>query len=179
VNLGLRHEPPTRPAPGGARPGRCQWPRARSSAALQRLRVERLALVPGRLGHLHVHGAGWRVDPPGLGAVCVAPALGRALVMPGPEKALALASRIASSKARANTEAISPGPMLDQLFQERLNRRILPSVHLIVSVVVFATPWNTRMGSPGRGSWHPPRANFQTSGYSTRTSLLLAGASCM
>ena len=83
----------------------------RAPPALQRLRVERLSLVTGGLGDLHVHGSGRRVDAFGFGAVGIAPALGRALIMPGPEKALALASRIAGSNARANTPARSLGPV--------------------------------------------------------------------
>ena len=48
--------------------------------------------------------------------------------------------------------------MLDQMFQEGLDRGILESVHSRFSMVGFATPWNTRMGRPCRGMPRQMRA---------------------
>ena len=61
--------------------------------------------------------------------------------------------------------------MLDQMFQEGLDRRILPLVHSRFSMGGFATPWDIRMGRPRRGmpgaGATPRKPNFQTSGYGT------------
>ncbi|MDZ7710830.1 MAG: hypothetical protein U5K36_12805 [Roseovarius sp.] len=91
--------------------------------------------------------------------------------MPGPEKALALDLHRQFERAREHPGEITR-TRFDQLFQDRLHGRILPSVHSLFSMVVqqlhgipeWAAPAGAR---PGRGSWPPPRANFQTSGYST------------
>ena len=126
----------------------------------------RLALVTGRLGDLHGHGTGWRVDALGQGGVGIAPALGRARVQPGPEKAFALASRIARSKARANTDAMSPGPVSISCSRIASQGRIFASVHSFFSMVGLQPhgipDWTAPAGArPGRGSWPPTRANFQ------------------
>ena len=64
------------------------------------------------------------------------------------------------------------GPVLDQLFQDRLNCRILPSVHVRFSMVVWELHgipvWIAPAGArPSRGLWPQPQPNFPTSGYST------------
>jgi hypothetical protein len=61
--------------------------------------------------------------------------------------------------------------MLDQVFKNRLDHRILPSVHSTLSMVVqlhgisgWAAP---AAACPGRRANPPRKPNFQTSGYST------------
>ena len=85
--------------------------------------------------------------------------------MPGPEKALALDLHRQFEGAGEHPGDVA-GTVLDQLFHERFNRRIIPSVHSFFSMVVqqlhgipeWAAPAGAR---PGRGSWPAPRANFQ------------------
>ena len=62
----------------------------RAPPALQRLRMEGLALMSGGLGHLHRDGAGGCVDAFGLVAVGVALPVRGAFVKAGRGKALAL-----------------------------------------------------------------------------------------
>ena len=118
---------------------------------LQRLRVERLPVVPGRLGHLHVHGARGRVDALWLGAIGITPALRRALVMPAPRKR-SRSICIANSNARANTPARSPGPCSISCSKIASTAVIFPSVHSLFSMVGLQLHGIPRMGSPCWGA---------------------------
>jgi hypothetical protein len=127
--------------------------------------------VPSGLGHLHGHGACGCVDPLGLVAVGIALAGLRALVEARAEEAFPLDLHRQLEGAAKDRGDVA-GPVLDQMFQDRLNRRILPSVHLLVSMGVLQlhgiSEWAAPAGAcPSRGSWAQPQANFQTSGYST------------
>ena len=93
----------------------------RTPPAFQRVRVERRVAMPGRLGHLHGHGARGRIDPLGLGAICIAPTLGRALVTPGAQEPLALDLHRQLERPREHRGNVC-GSRLNQLFQDRLNR---------------------------------------------------------
>ena len=137
-----------------------------SAAALQRLRVERRATMAGGLGNVDGDRAGRRVDALGLVAVGIAPALGSALVGAGAQAPLPLDLHRKLERAAEDRGDVG-GAMLDQMFQEGLDRRILPSVHSRFSMGGFATPWNIRMGRPCRGMPRQGRAaprqtNFQT-----------------
>jgi hypothetical protein len=122
----------------------------RAPPALQRLRVEGLAFVISRLGHLHRDRAGRRIDALGLVAVGIALPLGTALVETGAEKPFALDLHGQFESSCEDRRYVS-GTVFDQMFHEGLNRRILSLVHSSVSHGCFAIPWNTRMGSPCRG----------------------------
>ncbi|WP_290899699.1 hypothetical protein [Hoeflea sp.] len=80
-----------------------------------------LPIVPGGLGHLHGHAARGHVDPFRLVAIGIALAAGRALVEPGAEKALSLdLHRQLEGPGEHRGDLVRP--VLDQLFQDRLNR---------------------------------------------------------
>jgi hypothetical protein len=126
----------------------------------------------GGLGHLHRDRADRRVDPLGLVAIGIALPPGAALVETGAEKALALDLHRQFEGPREHRGYLVRA-MFDQMFQERLNRRILLPVHSPVSMAVSQLhgipEWIAPAGAgPGRGSWRQRQMNFQTSGYSTR-----------
>jgi hypothetical protein len=67
------------------------------------------------------------------------------------------------------------GTLFDQLFQDRLNRAILQSVHSCFSMVGFQLhgipDWTALAGAgPGKGSKTKLQTNFQTSRYTTPSS---------
>ena len=139
----------------------------RSAAALQRLGVERRAIMAGGLGNVDGDRACRRVDALGLVAVGIALALGGALIGAGAQKPLPLDLHGQLERPAKNRGDIA-GAMLDQMFQDRLDRRILLSVHSRLSMGGFATPWNTRVerpcrGAPRQGLAAPAQTNFQTS----------------
>ena len=135
----------------------------RAAAALQRLRVERRAIMAGGLGNLDGDRAGRRVDTLGLVAVGIALALGGALVGAGAQEPLPLDLH-GKLERTAKDRGDVAGAMLDQMFQESLDRRILPLVHSRFSMGGFATPWDIRMGRPRRGmprrGRNPAQAEF-------------------
>jgi hypothetical protein len=100
----------------------------RPAAALKRLGVERRAAMAGGLGNVDGDRAGRRVDALGLVAVGVALALGGALVGAGAQEPLALDLH-GQLERTAKDRGDVTGAMLDQMFQEGLDRRILSSVH--------------------------------------------------
>ena len=137
-----------------------------SAAAFQRLRVERRAIMAGCLGNVDGDRARRRVDALGLVAVGIALAFGGALVGAGAQEPLPLDLHGKLERAAKDRGDVA-GSVLDQMFQEGLDRRILPSVHSRFSMGGFATPWNIRMGRPCRGMPRQGRAaprkpNFQT-----------------
>ena len=113
--------------------------------------------IVSALIRVHVHAASGRIDPLGLVPIGIALTLGRALVMPGAEKALALNLHRQFERAREHPGEITRA-RFDQLFQDCLNCRIFPSVHLLFSMVVqqlHGIPqWAARAGArPSTGSW--------------------------
>ena len=129
--------------------------------------------MPGALGHLNRDRAGGRVDALGLAAVGMAPAAGRALVMPGAEKALA-EGPMASSKARAKMFAMSPAPC-SIICSRTASSPVffplsIPGPPRLVLQLHGIPEWTAPAGTcPGRGAQRNLRQNFQTSGYSTRS----------
>ncbi len=132
----------------------------------ERLRTEGLSLVPGGLGHLHIHRARGRVDPLGPAAVGIAVTLGRAPVMARAEKPLALDLHRKFESPREHRCDLA-GSVFDQLFQDHLKRRILPLVHSFFSMVVLQLhgipEWAACAGArPSTGSCPKAQMNFQT-----------------
>ena len=129
----------------------------RPAAALKRLGVERRAIMAGGLGNVDGDRACRRVDALGLVAVGIALALGGALVGASAQEPLPLDLHGKLERAAKDRGDVA-GAMLDQMFQERLDRRILLSVHSRFFMGGFATPWNIRMGRPCRGMPRQGRA---------------------
>ena len=107
----------------------------------------------------------------GLVPPAVAPPLGRPLVETCAKVPLALDPHRQLEGPREDRGDVA-GPVLDQVFHERLEARILLPVHSHVSMVVLqlhGTPeWIAPAGAgPGRGAQRHRKTNFQTSGYST------------
>ena len=119
------------------------------AAALQRLRVERLAGGPDSWGPRADSSRGLSMRLV-LVAVGVALALVGPLIGAGAEGPLALDPHRQFERPREDGADVVRS-MFDQMFQEGLDRRILPIVHSFVSTVGFATPWNTRVDRPRRG----------------------------
>ena len=117
----------------------------------------------GGLGNLHRDRARRRVDPLGLVAIGMAPAPGGALAGAGPQEPLPLDLHGKLERTAKDRRDIA-GAMLDQMFQEGLDRRILPLVHSRFSMGGFTTPWDIRMGRPRRGmprrGRNPAQAEF-------------------
>ncbi len=115
--------------------------------------------------HLKLRASGG-VDALGFVTVGVALPLGRALIKTGTEEALPLDPHRQFERMREYRSDV-PRTICNQLFQDRLNRRILALVHSLFSMVVFQPhgipEWAAPAGArPGRGSWPRRQANFQT-----------------
>ncbi len=143
-----------------------------SAAALQRLRIERRAVMAGGLGNVDRDSACRRVDALGLVAVGIALALGRALVGAGAQEPLPLDLH-GKLERTPKTVAMSPGPC-----SIRCSRRASTAVSLRPSI--RASPWLVRNSmeyqdgprslpghAPAGSAKRPRKPNFQTSGYST------------
>lgn len=95
--------------------------------------------MAGGLGNVDRDRACRRVDALGLVAVGIALALGSALVGTGAQESLPLDLHGELERTAKDRGDIA-GAMLDQMFQEGLDRRTLPSVHSRFSMAGFATP---------------------------------------
>jgi hypothetical protein len=114
----------------------CQHHRAdRAATAFERLRVEGLAPMIGSLGNLHRDRAGRRVDALGLVAVGITLPLDGPLVAAGSQEPLPLDLHGQLERPREDRRDVV-GAVFDQMFQDSLNRRILPFVHSRLSMVV-------------------------------------------
>src|SRR3990172_3812324 len=123
------------------------------------------------LGHLDGYSARRGVDALGLVAVGIALPLRAAFVKSGLQEALALDLHRQIKGAREDPGDVAR-PVLDQLFQDRLNRTILPSVHFSLSMVALQLhgipDWAALAGArPSKSASRHRLTNFQTSGYNT------------
>jgi len=100
---------------------------AGAPAAFQGLRVEGRVMIGG-LGNLKRHRAGWGIDLLGPGAVGVAAALGRALVVVGTQEPLALDAHGEIEEAGEDRGHLLAAAF-DQLFHQGLKSTILISPH--------------------------------------------------
>ena len=87
------------------------------------------------LGNVDGDRACRRVDALGLVAVGITPTLGRALVEAGSQEPLPLDLHGQLERPCEDRRDVAR-PMLDQMFQDSLNRRILAFVHSRFSMVV-------------------------------------------
>ena len=119
VHLGhCQHDGPNRPLP-----------------SFQRLGIEGLIRVSGGFGHLHADRARRCVEALGLVAIGIATSALGALIVAGGEEALAFNLHRHLEHARKDRGHFARA-MINQLFQNCLNGRILVPVHSIISTVV-------------------------------------------
>ena len=131
----------------------------RPAAALQRLGVERRAIMAGGLGNVDGDRARRRVDALGLVAVGIALALGGALIKAGAAETAPARSASPARTPGEKTVAISPGPCSIRCSKTAstavsfcLSIRVSPWVVLQLHGI---PEWNAPAGArPGRGSRH-------------------------
>ena len=127
--------------------------------------------MTGGLGDVDGDRARRGVDALGLVAVGIALAFGGALVGAGAQEPLPLDPHGKLERAAKDSGDVA-GAMLDQMFQEGLDRRIVPSVHsrfsMVGSQLHGISGWAAPAGAPRQRRSAPRKPNFQTSGYTTR-----------